>query len=139
MAGQSQCENCGAVLLKEDLFCGECGAPRPAAAEGSAPAPPPVAADLPPSVPPPLAAAQAPSSTRSRWRVAFITLVMLGALTCLIALASFLLFGLTESDRFTTEENWLYATLCCLLPIGGIGALLAATGLGIWYTRLKKR
>ena len=46
MAESVQCANCGAVLLEEDIFCGECGAPRPMLAATAGP-PEPVAAPLP--------------------------------------------------------------------------------------------
>lgn len=134
-----QCENCGAVLAPEDIFCGECGAPRPAAAGEAGPlaveqpAMPSPAPSAQPSPPPPGPSAQ------TGWRAAFITLLVLGAVTCLVGLVTFLLFGATESDTVTREEGWLYGALCCLLPFGGLGAVLAVTGLGIWYVRLRNR
>jgi hypothetical protein len=61
------------------------------------------------------------------------------AILCLIGLAAFLLFGLTDSDVASPTENWLYATFCCLLPIAGTGVVLAIAGLGIWWVRLRNR
>jgi hypothetical protein len=71
--------------------------------------------------------------------VAFFVLIILGAIACLAGVAAFLLFGLTDSDVATPQENWLYATFCCLLPIAGSGALLLLGSLGIWYSRLRDR
>jgi hypothetical protein len=71
--------------------------------------------------------------------VAAIVLGILAAILCLVGVAAFLLFGLTESDVTTPAEDWLYATFCCLLPIGGTGVILAVAGLGIWWVRLRNR
>jgi len=60
-----------------------------------------------------------------------------GAFACLAGLAGFLLVGLLGGESATPEENWIVSTLCCLLPLGGAGAILAATGAAIWYTRLR--
>jgi hypothetical protein len=134
MAQPIQCENCGAILLKEDVFCGECGAPRPSVAPPSEPvgATPPVA-PLPPRP------ASPPSSSGTGWRVVVIVLGILAAILCLLGLVTFLLFGLTESDVASPTENWLYATFCCLLPIAGTGGVMAVAGLGIWWIRLRNR
>lgn len=134
MAQPIQCKNCGAVLLEEDLFCGECGAPGPSAAPPSEPE-----AVTPPIAPLPPPPAAPPSSSVTGWRVAVIVLGILAAILCLLGLATFLLFGLTESDVASTTENWLYATFCCLLPIAGTGGILAIAGLGIWWVRLRNR
>jgi hypothetical protein len=159
MAVPIQCENCGAILAEEDVFCGECGAPRASLGEVIEPAAgEPVAApeldtaaeptagaeplpDRPtaprPSPPPPL---ERPSgSSKAGWRVAFFVLVGMGVIACLAALLAFLIVGLTEGDNTTPQEDWLIATLCCLLPVGGMGAALAAAGAAIWYTRLRDR
>jgi hypothetical protein len=64
---------------------------------------------------------------------------VLGAIGCLAGLVVFLLFGMLESEDFTTAENWLFSVVCCLLPIGGTGAILLAAGAAIWYARLRKR
>jgi hypothetical protein len=148
MADLIQCENCGAVLAKEDVFCGECGAPRPrepSAAEPAAGAPQ-VVPEPPIAVPPSLDASPPPSATPSeglssateaRWRVATIVLIGLGILACLAGLVGFLLVGSIGGDTTTQQEDWLISALCCLLPIGGTGAILAAAGAAVWYARLR--
>jgi hypothetical protein len=144
MTASMQCENCGAVLLPEDVFCGECGAPRPSQAEvDESTTEEPSVSQLPDE---PLVAeamlealAQPSSSSETRWRVAAVVLVVLGALACIAGIAAFLLFGLTPSETSTPQEDWLFSTICCLLPIGGSGVLLAAIAGIIWYTRLRER
>jgi hypothetical protein len=71
--------------------------------------------------------------------VSVIILGILAAVLCLFGLVAFLLFGLTESEGFTPEENWLFATFCCLLPIAGTGVILAVAAVGIWFARLRNR
>jgi hypothetical protein len=139
-----QCENCGAVLAPEDIFCGECGAPHPASGgavepvKPDQPAVPPVAPGPPPVAPAALPSARPTAPAQKGWRAAFITLVVLGAITCVVGLAAFLIFGSTPGENMTPQEDWLYSAVCCLLPIGGIGALLMAIGAVIWYTRVRK-
>jgi hypothetical protein len=134
MAQAIQCENCGAILIEEDVFCGECGAPRP---DATGPSETEVV-DSPTIAPPP--SPEAPSGSReTAWRVAVIVLGVTAAILCLIGVAAFLLFGLTDSDVTSPAEDWLYATFCCLLPIAGTGAILAIAGLGIWWVRLRNR
>jgi hypothetical protein len=135
MAEPIQCDNCGAVLLEEDTFCGECGAPRPSLIPG-----PETVEPEPPAPEVPQARPAAPVDARQRrWRVMIIILSILAAILCLAGISAFLLFGLAETEGVTTEENWLYATFCCLLPFAGAGAILAIAGLGIWFTRLRNR
>lgn len=135
MAESIQCDSCGAVLLEEDVFCGECGVPRPLAS----PPPEPTA-----TVPPATLPVTPPPPGRSRpstdfWRIGVIVLGIAGASLCLLGIAAFLLFGLTEGGDVTPAENWVYSTFCCLLPIAGTGAILIAAGLGIWWIRLRNR
>jgi hypothetical protein len=129
MTEQIQCDNCGAVLLEEDVFCGECGAPRPSLAEAT-----------PPEAQEPTVPQSAPStSPTTGWRVSVIILAIVAAILCLVGLAAFLLFGLTETEGFTTQENWLFATFCCLLPIAGTGGVVAVAAVGVWLARVRNR
>jgi len=148
MAEVMQCANCGAALAEEDVFCGECGAPRPVAAEQpQAPVVEEQAATSPAWESPvsrvPSGSAPAPSQPSGpvdpRWRTAFVILVAVGAFACLAGLVGFLLVGLVGGENTTPEENWIISTLCCLVPLGGSGAILAAAGAAIWYTRLRNR
>jgi hypothetical protein len=136
-----QCENCGAVLLEQDLFCGECGAPRPAAAVASEPpasTPPlPVAPPKPVLSPPGPPPAQPARPPETGWRVVLVALVVLGAIACCAGLTLFLLAGVGGSDTATAGDAWLTATLLCLLPIGGLGALFLIAGWVIWRTQLR--
>lgn len=139
----TECASCGAVLQPQDEFCGECGAPRPSTvkipgppaglqpggslAAGQAPVPPPVRID-----------SARRFERESAWRAGFYILLVLGVLACLAGLILFLAFGLSESDVATPEENWLYSTICCLLPIGGTGAMLLLAGIAIRHARLRE-
>jgi hypothetical protein len=140
MADPIQCTTCGAVLLKEDLFCGECGAPRPAPGDAMADAIapetiPPVGAI--PTAPRPVPPVRSAGGAHTGWRVAAYTLLGLGGLALVAGLLVFILAGTSSSEGFTTAENWLFSAGCCLLPIAGFGVLSAVVGAAIWYTRLR--
>jgi hypothetical protein len=152
MSEQTQCDNCGAVLLAEDLFCGECGAPRRSldeviesvTGEEQAKVEQPVKVIAPPPKPPkprPSMASAIPSadSPRSGWRVAVILLITLGVLACIVALVAFVVFGRMEGEDTTPAEDWLFSAFCCLLPIGAIGAVFLGTGVFFWFRRLRNR
>jgi hypothetical protein len=49
----------------------------------------------------------------------------------------FLFIGLLEYESMTAQEAWLFSAFCCLLPIGGGGAILLATAVALWYGRLR--
>jgi hypothetical protein len=128
------CEECGGVLAKDDLFCGECGALRAPGAQA-----PPAAGEPPdpePSAPP---AARPPVSPEGRWRAAFIILVVLGIITCFVALAAFLIVGATPSEFTTPQEDWILSAVCCLLPVGGAGIAFISAGVVVRYRSLRKR
>lgn len=143
MSGHEQCENCGAVLLPEDTFCGECGAPRP---DAKSPAP----ADAePPALSSEATAAEAQEatspattrptpSTRTGWRAAFIALMVVGLLVCILGILAFVLLGASETEGFTTRDNWIISAICCLLPVAGSGLVLLLAGAGIWFVRLRE-
>jgi hypothetical protein len=135
MAKSIQCSNCGAILLQEDAFCGECGAPHPS----SIPELEPVEPEPPAPAPPPVSPAVLADTRKTPWRVMTIVLGIVATVLCLAGISAFLLFGLTETEGVTTQENWLYATFCCLLPFAGAGAIMAIAGIGIWFTRLRRR
>jgi hypothetical protein len=136
----TECNNCGALLVKEDMFCGECGAPRTVPPEPESPLFPGTAAAAGPA---PVSVAGQETSpvgvATERWRLGFILLLIFGALACVIAIAAFGLFGAIPSEDFATAENWLFSAFCCLLPIGAVGVALLTAGAAIWFTRLRSR
>lgn len=141
MTGPIQCDNCGAILLKEDTFCGECGAPRPSETSPAEVIDEPHTEVVERARPDPLPdtrSVRRPDSD-TVWRVAAAVLGIVGALVCLLGLAVFLLFGLIEAEDMTQAENWLISTICCLLPIAGTGIAMAFAGLVIWWVRLRDR
>lgn len=132
MAASIQCDNCGAVLSEKDLFCGECGVPRPLSDDDAALLPEPSPA---PAIPPPAHSAGTPGTG---WRIAAIVSAILGGITCLAAVLVSLIAGLSEYESMTALENWLFSAFCCLLPIGGAGAILIGVAVTVWYKRLRK-
>jgi hypothetical protein len=96
------------------------------------------AAGQAPVVPPVRLGREQQFASESAWRFGFYILLILGVLTCVAALLFFFVLGLSESDVATPGENWLYSALCCLVPVGGTGALLLLAGLSIWYARLRE-
>jgi hypothetical protein len=136
MPGLEQCEYCGAVLLPEDVFCGECGAAR---TESGSPGPPdvrPLRTFYPAATAP--AAPRRDQSVRTGWRAAFVALVVVGVLVCIVGILAFVVAGMTQTEGWTAEENWLFSAGCCLLPIAGSGLVLILAGAGIWFARLRK-
>jgi hypothetical protein len=136
-----QCDNCGAILLDDDIYCGECGAPRPtvlAPAEVVEDAQAHATGEPQPS---PLEEPRPAEGTDSDtvWRVAAAVLGVVGVLVCLLGVVAFLLFGLIEAEDMTPAENWLLSTICCLLPIAGTGLAIAIAGLVIWWAKLRNR
>jgi hypothetical protein len=122
MGDSVQCDECGAILAEDDLFCGECGAVRPPGTEVSQPVP-----NAPLPAPSPVA----------RYRALFIVLIVLGIVTCILALISFLVVGALPSDVTTPQEDWLLSGICCLLPLGVAGLGLLIAGVVVWRKLLR--
>ena len=144
MAGPIQCDNCGALLTAEDVFCGECGAPQPPPGSTPAQTPDPVGTGAPgPIIIPPISEPSAPepdpATAKTGWRVAVIVLLTLGFILCLGGVVAFLIFGMMEGEDTTPAEDWLFSAICCLLPIGGTGAVMAIVGAVLWSLRLRDR
>jgi len=136
MSQPIQCDNCGAVLLKEDVYCGECGAPRPTL---TAPAEVAAVVEETQAGPLPEPRLSDRTDTDTAWRVAAAVLGIVGILMCLLGAAAFLLFGLIEVEDMTPAENWLISGICCLLPIAGTGVAIAVAGLVVWWAKLRNR
>jgi hypothetical protein len=139
MADPVQCDECGAILAEDDLFCGECGAVRPPGTEVSQPAvdAPALAPPAPPPAPSPVAPSPVALSPVARYRALFIVLIVLGIVTCILALISFLVVGALPSDVTTPQEAWLLSGICCLLPVGVAGLGLLIAGVVVWRKLLR--
>jgi len=133
MAETIQCSNCGAILHEDDLFCGECSAPR-APSTTSVDLLDEPQADLLPGPPPP----RRPDPERG-WFVAAAVLGTIGVLLCVLGILAFVLVGIIPAEGVPQTEGWLISATCCLLPIGGAGAVAGVAALVIWWARLRNR
>ncbi len=132
MAETIQCSNCGAILHEDDLFCGECSAPRaPSTAPVDVPDEP--QANVPPSPP------ARRSDPERAWLVAAAVLGTIAVLLCVLGILAFVLIGIIPAEDVTQTEGWLISATCCLLPIGGAGAVAGIAALVIWWSRLRNR
>ncbi len=133
MAETVQCSNCGAILHEDDIFCGECSAPRaPSTAPVDVPDEP--QANVPPSPPP-----ARRSDPERGWLVAAAVLGTIAVLFCVLGILATVLFGIAPAEDVTPAEQWLMSAICCLLPIGGVGAVAGVAALVIWWSRLRNR
>jgi hypothetical protein len=72
----------------------------------------------------------------ARYRALFIVLIVLGIVTCILALISFLVVGALPSDVTTPQEDWFISGFCCLLPFGIAGLGLLIGGVVVWRKML---
>jgi hypothetical protein len=149
MAESGQCANCGAVLLEEDSFCGECGAPRlspaatarpPESAAAPLPSAPMPAPPLPPTpgLPP-----EQPASRRAGvsegWRRAAIVAAILAAVAAAgLWIAGLLLAFLVpdpELGQAATQDMIVGSSVCCLCP----GVLSLAVAIVLWAVVIRRK
>lgn len=157
MAGSTkdvvECQSCGAVLTEEDLFCGECGAPRPGAVLDAGPGfsseqvegasegtsvsgKPEASVEAGPTLP---RSEQRPTSTAGRWRIVatVVTVLAVVAACGLIGLGLLLAFVIRDPDtgQAATEPLIYGATMLCFCP----GALALVVAGVLWAVVLRKK
>jgi len=71
--------------------------------------------------------------------VASAVLGTIGALLCVLGIIAFVFIGIIPAEDVTPTEGWLISALCCLLPIGGAGAVAGVAALVIWWSQLRNR
>ena len=158
MADALECSNCGAILTREDLFCGECGAPRPSSPVGtelvtpdappprvpepedlqpsppSGPAPPSPAAHRPIPAPPPR-----PRGISEGWRTVSTIIAFLALSGALVMIVVGILIGFVFLDPDTgqaaTEPLILGASLLCFCP----SALLIAGAVTLYALVIRRK
>jgi uncharacterized Zn finger protein (UPF0148 family) len=154
MSKDRTCPNCGAALMPNDIFCGECGARVQTPAYDIVPdtlpddVPPkseeePVPEDIGLSaqptagqhIPPPPAKDKASGRNILRIVVIVAAVAFLLVSLCLCSLGAMLIFVPTESPTTTLEEDAAITTIFCFAP-GIISGLLGA---GAAYLGFKKR
>lgn len=142
MADIVQCKDCGAILADEDVFCGECGAPRPSPAEApSDPVPeaPQPKARQPEATPTVRPAVPQPRRAGDGWRIAVTVIVGLSLLAAcgLFMLGVLLGFVIPDPDtgQAATESMIYGAGLICFCP----GALALILAVVLWAVVLRKK
>jgi hypothetical protein len=149
MAESVQCANCGAVLLEEDIFCGECGAPRPSLAATARP-PEPVAAP-PPSAPmpatplsptpglPPVQPASRRAGVSEGWRTAAIVAAILAVVAAVGLWIAGLLLAFVVPDpelgQAATQDMIVGSSVCCFCP----GGLSLAVAIVLWAVVIRRK
>lgn len=144
MTDHHQCDNCGAILAEDDLFCGECGAPQPAAQstpEAAQPGPAPTAAPGSEPVPEAASSAAPAKSTRTprQFRTAGIIAVTLAlaaaALLCAMGLFTTFLVPDSETGLTATQDMLIFSGLCCFCP----GALAVIVAVVVWVLVIRRK
>ncbi len=144
MTDQHQCDNCGAILAEDDLFCGECGAPQPAAqptpeaAEpGPAPSAVPGSEPVPEAVSPatPAKSARTPGQFRTAGIIAVTLAVSAAALLCAMGLFVAFLVPDGETGLTATQDMLIFSGLCCFCP----GALAVIVAVVVWVLVIRRK
>ena len=139
MAETVLCDNCGAPLAPDDGFCGECGAPRPTLAPGSAPtgtevAPLSVEAAAEPSpLPAPPSPPRAPAEGgRIAAKVIAIVLAVVSVGLCGLGLLITLAIPLED---LTMQDRLIGSAVLCFCP----GVLALALALILWLVAVRRK
>jgi len=135
-----QCSYCGALMNGEDLFCGECGAPRlslPATPRAASPAAP---TSAPPSeydagLPAYPAARGVPDGRRTAVKVIAVLAVSAAVGLCGMGMTLAFAARAPELGQAATQDMLVGATVLCFCP--GVMALSLAAAL--WAFVIRRR